>query len=227
MAFGDLEYRCDPARATLVLVDVQVDFCTDVTADGRRPRPQMEQMATRLVPLVEAARRAAVPVVFVQTIHDAASDSEAWRSRRGALVAYERELCKPGSEGAEFFAVAPVAGEAVVVKHRYDAFVGTELDVVLRALGREAVIATGVMTDICVETTVRHALCLDYLTTTVSDCCAAGDEEQHEGTLRRLARSFGLVASAAELAALWKVDLGGAPASADRIDQDAAVPQGR
>jgi len=216
MVFGDLLHRCDPALSALVLVDVQVDFCTDDLPGGRRPRPQMAQMASYLILFVATARAVGVPVVFVQTIHDEESDSLPWRSRGGEAARYDQELCKPWSEGAEFFRIAPAHGDLVVIKHCYDAFVGTELDDALRSLGRKAVIATGVMTGICVETTVRHAVCLDYLTTTVSDCCAAGSEEQHERALARISRSFGLVATAAEIARGWKVDLVPAPSTSPR-----------
>lgn len=213
MTYGDLEHRCDPGRAALVLVDVQVDFCCG-RDDGtpRRASSAMEAAATRLVGLVAAAHVAEVPVVFVQTVHDEASDASSWRSRRGTLAPYERELCKPDTEGVEFYKVSPGPSDHVVRKHRYDAFVGSDLDALLRSLGRESVIGTGMMTDICVETTMRHALCLDYLTTTVGDCCAAGNDEQHASALERLARSFGLVANAAEVAAVWGVELAPVPA---------------
>ena len=202
MGFGDLQYRCDTSRAALVIVDVQVDFCRPRDASAEL-LDTMVAMGVKLEGLIASARTASVPVVFVQTVHGVDSDSQAWRSRRGALAEYEREVCKPETEGVEFFRVAPEPGEAVIVKHRYDAFVGTELDAVLSSLGREAVILTGVMTDICVETTLRHAVCLDYLATMVSDCCAAATPERHELTLARVAQSFGSVASADEIASMW------------------------
>jgi len=202
MSFEDLAYRIDPSLAALVVVDVQVDFCR---APGSSPEQSaaMEKMSINLERLIATAHLVEIPVIFIQTIHDLDSDSLAWRSRHGSLAAYEQELCKPGTEGAEFFRVAPSDGDIVVVKHRYDAFIGTEFESILESLGRRAVIMTGVMTDICVETTLRHAMCLDYLATIVSDCCESVTRERHEVALARIAHSFGAVASSSEIASVW------------------------
>ncbi|HVB01191.1 MAG TPA: cysteine hydrolase [Acidimicrobiales bacterium] len=202
MNFEDLAYRIDPSLAALVVVDVQVDFCR---GPGSSPEQgaAMEKMSINLERLIGTARLVEIPVIFIQTIHDLDSDSLAWRSRHGSLAAYEQELCKPGTEGAEFFRIAPSDGDIVVVKHRYDAFIGTEFESILESLGRRAVIMTGVMTDVCVETTLRHAMCLDYLATIVSDCCESATRERHEVALQRIAQSFGAVASSSEIAAVW------------------------
>ena len=202
MGFGDLAYRCDPSRAALVVVDVQVDFCRPPEGRSGGGRA-MEEMGDHLLALTTTAHAAQVPVIFVQTIHGTDSDSPAWRSRRGSLAPYERELCKPGTEGMEFFRVAPRDGDIVIVKHRYDAFVGTQLDEILKSLRREAVILAGTLTDVCVETTLRHAVCLDYMVTLVSDCCASTTVERHELALGRVSESFGSVADSLEIAAMW------------------------
>ncbi len=205
MGSGDLASRVDPAVAALVVVDVQLDFCR---APGAGPAQDaaMEKMSLHLERLVDAAREVDIPVIFIQTIHDQESDSIAWRTRHGSLSPYEEELCKPGTAGAEFFRVAPREREVVVVKHRYDAFVGTELDAILKSLGRTALIMTGVMTDVCVETTLRHAMCLDYLVTAVSDCCESVTRERHEAALERFRRSFGAVADSNEIVGIWNLD---------------------
>lgn len=205
MTIGDLANRVDAAVAALVVVDVQVDFCR---APGASPEQHaaMEQMGIHLEHLVDAAREVEIPIIFIQTIHDRESDSIAWRTRHGALSPYEQELCKPGTEGAEFYRVAPRDGDVVVVKHRYDGFIGTRLDAILESLGRRAVIMTGVMTDICVETTLRHAMCLDYLVTVVSDCCESSTRARHEAALQRIAQSFGAVADSNEIVELWNPD---------------------
>lgn len=202
MSFGDLADRIDPSRAALVVVDVQVDFCRAKGSSAEQDAA-MEKMSIQLEQLIADARSVSIPVIFIQTIHDLESDSPVWRSRRGSSAPYEDELCKPETEGAEFFRVAPHEGDVVIVKHRYDAFVGTELDSVLKSLDRKAVIMTGVMTDVCVETTLRHAMCLDYLATIVSDCCEAASRERHEAALQRVAQSFGAVASSTEIVELW------------------------
>lgn len=204
MAFGDLAYRCHPSRTALIVVDVQRDFCEASPGLDKPVACDVDEAVGELASLIDAARAHEVPVVFVRTIHDRASDSVVWRARRRGLADYEHERCRPGTAGAEFYGVAPVDGEAVVVKHRYDAFLGTGLDQLLRARQREAVIVAGVTTDVCVETAIRHATNLDYLSTLAHDCSAAMTPDDHEQAVARIAQNFGLVATGKEIAALWE-----------------------
>src|SRR6266478_8319163 len=76
-------------------------------------------------------------------------------SRPGVLAA--------GAENAKIHpAVAPLAGEIVVTKHRVSAFAGTDLDLMLRANGIETLILTGIVTSGVVLSTLRHAADADY-----------------------------------------------------------------
>ena len=94
-------------------------------------------------------------------------------------------------------------GEAVVVKHRYSAFVGPELEVALERLGRRSLIFTGFATSICVESSLREAVCRDYVATIVEDCCGDYSERAHERALQAVANGFGLVATSAEVIGHW------------------------
>lgn len=201
MAIGDLDFRCDAARSALVVIDVQRDFCDSPEPSGRPPRrDEMRAMAVRLDRLIGQARTLGVPVIFVRTIHDDATNSDAWCARRGSI---EEPSCRPGTPGVEFFVVQP-QDDVVVTKRRYSAFVGTELEMVLRRLGRDSIVLTGVMTDVCVETTARHGMCLDFFATVVADCCEAASTERHEQALRSVSQSFGLVATAEEVLGIWE-----------------------
>jgi len=96
---------------------------------------------------------------------------------------------KLGSWGTEFHPLAaPVDGEAVMVKHRVNAFVGTPLDVLLRTRGVTDVAVVGCSTDVGVQTTARMAHDLDYACTVIGDCCAAPRDEDHEQTLCMLTK---------------------------------------
>jgi nicotinamidase-related amidase len=96
---------------------------------------------------------------------------------------------KLGAWGTEFHEqAAPIDGEAVIVKHRVNAFVGTSLDVLLRARAVKDVVVVGCSTDVGVQTTARMAHDLDYACTVIGDCCAAPKDEDHDPTLRMLAK---------------------------------------
>ena len=80
------------------------------------------------------------------------------------------EICATGTWGAEYYRVQPTNDDCEVVKHRYSAFVGTTLEVILRSLARQTVVVTGVTTNVCVESTVRDAYMRDYRPLLVEDC---------------------------------------------------------
>jgi len=76
-----------------------------------------------------------------------------------------------GSDGIEIYGeIAPEPCEVIIKKHRYNAFFGTDLDIILRGLGTDTVIVTGVTTENCC-----HASARDYRVAFISDCTAIFD----------------------------------------------------
>jgi ureidoacrylate peracid hydrolase len=192
-----------PANTAVIVVDVQNDFCRAEGALGQAGQPTgaAMEMIPNLQALLAAARAAGTHVVFIQTIHEAATDSEAWAWRlRGEVGG----CCRKNTWGAEFTEVAPLPDEPVVIKHRYSAFINTRLDSVLRTLKVENLIMTGVSTNVCVESTARHGFMLDYNIVFMSDCTAAYSAEEHEGALYNMRTHFGVVATSDEVVGAWK-----------------------
>ena len=113
-------------------------------------------------------------------------------------------ICLEGSWGADFYRVEPEAGEPIVIKHRYSAFVDTDLELILHSRGIKSVILTGVATNVCVESTARDAYMRDYYVTFVDDCSAAYDPAKHAATLINMADHFGVVTTADEVMEAWQ-----------------------
>lgn len=203
--------KFDPAVAALVVVDVQNDFChpRGVMASKGADVGAAVAMAPRLARLVDHARQAAVPVVFIQTTHDDLTNTDAWLARHSPDLLSDEppgSNCWTGTWGAELYEVLPEPGEPVVLKHRYSAFQGTSLDYVLRALGRRSLLLTGVSTNVCVESTLRDGLFLDYHVNLVEDCTASYDAAAHDATVRNVRAHFGLVTDSEALIAQWGSD---------------------
>lgn len=194
-------------RAAVIVVDVQNDFChpDGVSAANGHDVGAAVEMVPRLQHLLDEARAAGTLVVFIQTTHDLTVDSPVWLTRMGDLdtPAYQPN-CLTGSWGAGFYGVAPAAGDVVVNKHKYSAFAGTDLEMVLRTAGVETLLLTGVATNICVESTLREGLFHDFNVALVEDCCAAFDTALHEATVRNVEECFGAVMSGSDLADLWQ-----------------------
>ena len=76
-------------------------------------------------------------------------------------------------------ALSPLPDEAVIVKRRVSAFSGSDLDVLLRGAGANALVLGGISTSGVVLSTVRQAADLDYRLTVLADACADPDPEVH------------------------------------------------
>ncbi|UZJ26921.1 cysteine hydrolase (plasmid) [Rhodococcus antarcticus] len=205
---ASLSFRHDPRTTALVVVDVQNDFCdpAGVCAAAGNDVAAAVAMVPRLEHLLVAARAAKVLVVFVQTTHDDTTDSPAWVSRRSITAAATRaadSICRTGSWGAKLYRVSPEPGEPIVVKHRYSAFAGTNLDVVLRSSGITSLLLAGVSTDVCVESTLRDGLFHEYNVSLVEDCCASYHAGAHAATVSTVEQYFGEVTSSRHLANAW------------------------
>jgi ureidoacrylate peracid hydrolase len=204
-----LDRKIAPGNAALIVVDVQNDFCAEEGVFGKTGSDlsMVREMIPRLKRLIEGARSAGVPVIFVQAIYDPVYLPAAWHERNARLN-FEVPRCLSGSWGADFYEVAPLKDETVVRKHRYSAFVDTELDLILRSRQIQTVIVTGVATNICVESTSRDAFMRNYYVAVVDDASAAYSREQHQATLTNITIGFGVVTTVNEVLDVWKVPAG-------------------
>ncbi len=205
MILKNLTERCDPRWSALLAVDVQNDFVGSGGSAAQRGEDVGAAQASvpRLIRLIEEARRVGLTIVYIKTTHSEWTDTPSWIYRKSQQSALN--TCREGTWGAEFYdGISPLPGERVVVKHRYSAFINTDLNTVLKAKGIESVLVTGVATNVCVETTARDAYMFDYYVTMVEDCSAAYDARLHENTLENIRRHFGFVASSEEIMETWK-----------------------
>ena len=193
-----------PSDCALVVVDVQNDYCHPDGALGAAgfDLSTIDPMVEVIERLVGAARRHDVPVVFLHMVHSEVTDTPAWRRKSKHAMS----ICRRGSWGAGPYRIAPEAGDVVVEKHRYSGFVGTRLETALTALGRTTLVMAGTATNVCVESTARHACMLDYDVLVVSDAVAATDASAHRASLENLGRFFGHVVSSDRVKAVWRDD---------------------
>ncbi|MCS7173857.1 MAG: cysteine hydrolase [Armatimonadetes bacterium] len=212
-----LAEKVRPGHTALVVIDMQNDFCHPEGAWGKlgMSLEATHRMLPRLESLLRHARAAGVQVVFVGTHYLPEVLTPVWTERRE----HRRRvpMLRPGTWGAEFV-LPPEPQDFVVYKHRYSAFHGTSLDLVLRGRGIQTVVLTGTVTNVCVETTARDACQREYYVVVVEDCCSALSEEDHRVALRNVDRYFGEVVSSEALRQAW-----GAVAP---VDSSVALPGG-
>ena len=204
MTLRSLAEKVDPRHAAVVVVDMQNDFCHADGYVGRMGRDvtPCQQVTGPLGRLLAAARAVGAPVVWLRAQYDPDLVPEPMRARqqemgKGAVA------CAGGTWGADFFDLAPAPGEAVVTKHSFAGFTGTDLDTRLKALGVRTVIITGVQTNVCVDSTLREAHALGYYVVVPRDCVASHMAAEHQATLNTVTFLFGDVVQSGELMAAW------------------------
>jgi ureidoacrylate peracid hydrolase len=198
-----LAERVDSKHGMLMVVDMQNDFCHREGAACKRGRDMgfVQKMIPRLVNLVNKAREHCFPVCFVRTSSNPWTNSPVWTEFKNTdLLA-----CAEGSWGAQFHAgLEPRPDEMVVTKHRYSAFIGTDLDMLLRARGVKSLLVTGVGTGMCVFHTLTVGFMLDYYITLVEDCAATTyGPDAHNEAVALVKKHYGRVASSKEIIDLW------------------------
>jgi ureidoacrylate peracid hydrolase len=171
--------------AAIIVVDMQNGF---VHPEGSVARLGLELVDREAVimenaALLDEARRFEVPIVYTRHVHRADYlDAPPLVRERFTEVQGLLE----GTWDAEIHdALTPQAGDAIVDKNRYDAFLYTDMEVVLRAFGATSLLITGVATNVCVESTARAADMRDFTVSVATDCTSTS-EEFHENALHAM-----------------------------------------
>jgi nicotinamidase-related amidase len=98
--------------------------------------------------------------------------------------------------------LAPQPGDTVIAKWRADAFIGTELELLLRLHGIRTVIHTGLATDVGILPTAWHALHLGFFVVVVRDCVGPMIKEHHAEAMSLLSR-LTIILDSSEITAAW------------------------
>jgi nicotinamidase-related amidase len=208
-----IEELVRPEHTAIIVVDVQNDYVSPEGVDAQRDRPLLNRDATieNLRCLLEEGRGHGVLPIYIQNtlLPGRTSDSPArLRSQMRFWNVQDDPDALPqsvidGSWGQQVIPeIEPQKADIIVKKHRSSAFIGTDLDMVLRSNGIKTVLVTGLATEACVESTARDALFFDYYTVIVDDCVSSWNLELHEAALLILRAQFDCFASC-EIVNAW------------------------
>ncbi|TNC23399.1 cysteine hydrolase family protein [Amycolatopsis alkalitolerans] len=167
----------------LIVVDMQNGFCHP---DGSLPKLGMalsgagEAVANAAI-AVEHARETGLPVIFTRHVYRPGYHDEGpWLAGRSQDLASVGGLLAGSWDGDVVDNLNRNADDLIVDKCRLDAFQWTSLEPLLRGLGATELVVCGVVTNFCVESTVRSAIMRDFEVTLLEDCCAAQTPRLHE-----------------------------------------------
>jgi ureidoacrylate peracid hydrolase len=113
----------------------------------------------------------------------------------------------------------PTTGDLVIWKHRFSGFHETELDSTLKRLGVRYLIFTGATTSVCVESTMRDAMFLDYIPVLLTDATAEarGRESNYKASIQILTALFGWVTDSNEFTSALKKETANVTTAARRV----------
>jgi ureidoacrylate peracid hydrolase len=184
-----------PARAALLFVDVQ-NFCAHpaggefkgLAEEEHRARhgwffERLERAVLPNMRRLQAACRAAGVEVLYTVIESLTRDGRD-RSLDYKITGFH--VPRGSWDGQVLDAIAPGDDEIVLPKTSSNVFVSTNLDYVLRNLGKRQLVVSGLVTDQCVESAVRDGCDLGYLVTLVTDACATYSQARHDHALAEI-----------------------------------------
>lgn len=147
------EWSC--TKKALVIIDVQKDYFKG----GRWELYQSEQVLEQIKTLIGAFRAKKFPIVYMQHI-----------SPKGAAFFEE------GTTGTAIHPeITPQETDSVIIKHYPNSFFKTDLQAVLEEKKIDELYVCGMMSHMCVDTTVRSAKDHGYPVTLFADACATKD----------------------------------------------------
>jgi len=172
-------------RHTAVLViDMLNDFCVD---GGAMVLPGADRLLAPQNDVTDAVRETGGVVAFV-------IDSHRPGLRRDREFLKRTPHCIEGTWGAEVMdGLNREAQDLRILKRRFSGFFNTDLDLTLKDMEIDTVIAMGVVTNICVRSTVHDAFFHGYRVVVPEDCVAATGPREQESSLYDIGTHFGLV----------------------------------
>lgn len=167
--------------AALLVIDMQRYFL-DKKSDSFLP--SSPAIIPNIKKLISFFRHKERPIIYTQHINtpeNAGMLKEWW----GEIITTENDFYKLSQR-------LYIPGAPVVIKTQYDAFYRTNLRKILNENKIKQVVITGVMTNLCCETTARSAFIQGFKVFFVVDGTCTQNEVMHRATLINLAYGFAI-----------------------------------
>lgn len=182
--------KVNSKHTALLIIDMENYFASP---SGQSFLPDTKYIVPNIKKLLCYFRENKLPVIYTAHQHlDPSVDG-------GMLSEWWGSSIMEDTIQAEICDELKPAGERVIKKRRYSAFYQTDLELLLRGMNIENLIITGVMTNLCCETTARDAFMRDFRVFFIADGNCSATEEMHLASLKNLAFGFAHVVTAEDM----------------------------
>ena len=169
----------DTGGFALLILDMQDFF---LSPDSHAFIPSAPGLIPVIQELAEEFEMHDLPVIYTRHLNTA--------ENAGMMGYWWRDMLTAENPLSRIHNVFDTSWSAVIKKSQYDAFYNTKLDELLNQLGVSTVVVTGVMTNLCCETTARSAFVRGYRVLMPVDGTAAMNRVLHRATTANLAHGF-------------------------------------
>ncbi len=161
-------------RQALVVIDMLNDF---VHEGAPLEVPKSREIISNIKREIDKARQNEIPVIYLCDAHKPDDpEFKIWPPH-----------CVEGTEGADVIEeLKPDKDDFIVKKVSYSGFYNTKLEELLKSLGVQRLLLTGIVTNICVLYTGVDALMRGFEVEVIEDCVAGLNEDDHKFALRQL-----------------------------------------
>jgi nicotinamidase-related amidase len=135
---------------------------------------------------IDAAHAKKIPVIYVVITFREGFPEVSLNNKSFSAIKQNQAAFADPSQTSVHTDLGSQQGDILVTKRRVSAFTGSDLEVILRSLGIERMVLTGIATSGVVLSTLREAADKDYQLTVLSDGCADMDPEVHRVLLEKV-----------------------------------------
>ena len=205
--------RISAADTAVIVIDMQNAYASVggyVNKAGFDVAPAAAAIG-QIVRVLETARAAEMPVIYLQNGWDAdyveagTPSSPNWHKSNALKTMRARPelagqlLARGGWDYELVDALAPQPGDIRLHKTRYSAFFNSQLDSVLRSRGIRTLVFVGIASNVCVESTLRDGFHLEYFGIMLEDATHhLGPDFVREATVYNIEKFFGWVSTVAD-----------------------------
>jgi nicotinamidase-related amidase len=185
-------------RPVVVAIDLHRGHLDPTVATLPLPPERSRALIARTAPIFDALRDAGIPIVQVVTVYRRPHESESnpfWGAKRSPTRARSHEHNLLGSPGTQIVPELFDPRDIVVAtKKRYNAYLHTDLEFVLRDLGARTVLLAGVNTNSCILCSAFETINRDFELVVLEECVDSMDgEEAHQMALALIRTALGSV----------------------------------
>ena len=177
------QFKFQPKNSALLIIDMQEFF---INKKSHAYLPAAETIIPNINSIIDAYRKKGFLIIF--TLHALKSNE-----KPGIMGRWWKDVPRLDSPLSRIYSsIYWKKNDITLQKSRYSAFIGTNLDKILKDMKIDTLVITGIMTHLCCESTARDAFMKDYEVYFVIDATASYNETLHVSALITLTNGFAM-----------------------------------